>query len=242
MKFVVVPPGQFPMGSPETEADRGADETQHRVEITRPFYLGVYQVTQEEYQKVMGTNPSNFKHDKRLPVDQVSWEEAVEFCRKLSGLAEERKRGRSYRLPTEAEWEYSCREGGLSLTPFHYGTSLSSTQANFNGQHPYGGAPAGNYLQKTTPVGSYKPNKLGLFDMHGNVFEWCSDWYDENYYNSSPRQDPRGPQNGNHRVLRGGAWGGWGQGCRAAFRVFCGPNDPNRIGFRVVLVIGAGAL
>ena len=146
------------------------------------------------------------------------WEEAVEFCHKLSARPQEQAAGRSYRLPTEAEWEYACREAGALKTPFHFGAKLGSEQANFDGNCPYGGADKGPWLHRTTPVGSYKPNAFGLFDMHGNVWEWCQDWYDDNYYSQSPRQDPQGPQNGSYRVLRGGSWFNDGCGCRSAIR------------------------
>ena len=192
------------------------NEEQHEVSITKPFYLGVYVVTQAEYEKVMGNNPSWFSakgdgKDKvkdmdtgQFPVEKVSWDDAVAFCKKLSELPEEKKAGRVYRLPTEAEWEYACRAG--TKTAFHYGDSLSSKQANFNGNFPYGGADKGPYLGRTAKVGSYAANAFGLYDMHGNVWEWCQDWYDENYYKNSPKEDPPGPAQGLHRVVRGGGW------------------------------------
>jgi formylglycine-generating enzyme required for sulfatase activity len=137
-----------------------------------------------------------------------------------------------YRLPTEAEWEYACRAG--TTTPFHFGKSLSSRQANFDGNHPYGGAEKGPYLARTCKVGSYKPNKFGLYDMHGNVHQWCSDWYDKDYYKDSPAKDPLGPDRGAVRVLRGGSWIVLGRFCRAADRL---TNDPGgrdyNMGFRV---------
>jgi formylglycine-generating enzyme required for sulfatase activity len=240
MKLALIPAGTFLMGSPDSEQDRSEDEgPQHEVEITSPFSLGIHPVTQEQYKKVMGKNPSYFTRKKgggpNHPVEQVSWEEAVEFCRKLSARPEENAAGRTYHLPTEAEWEYACRGGANSSTPFFFGDSLSSTQANFDGNYPYGGADTGPYLQRTTPVGSYQPSAFGLFDMHGNVWEWCQDWYDENYYTRSPRQDPQGPQNGGHRVLRGGSWGDYGLFCRSALRNRGGPGVRNLfIGFRVL--------
>ena len=240
MKFALIPAGKFLMGSPESEEDRDEDEgPQHEVEITRPFSLGVHPVTQEQYKKVMGKNPSRFTRKKgggaNHPVEQVSWEEAVEFCHKLTGRPEEKASGRTYRLPTEAEWEYASRGGANSSSPFFFGDSLSSAQANFDGNFPYGGAAEGPYLQRTTPVGSYRPNAFGLFDMHGNVWEWCADWYDANYYEQSPRQDPQGPQNGNLRVLRGGSWPNVGRYCRSACRYGLEPgNRISFIGFRVL--------
>jgi uncharacterized protein (TIGR02996 family) len=242
MKFVLIPPGKFLMGSPECEEGRSNEEgPQHEVEITRLFYLGIHPVTQGQYRKMTGKNPSYFTRRRgggaNHPVEQVTWKEAVEFCRKLSARPEEKAAGRAHRLPSEAEWEYACRGGANSSTPFFFGDSLSSTQANFNGCYPYGGAAKGPYLQRTTPVGSYKPNAFGRFDMHGNVWEWCQDWYGGDYYNQSPQQDPQGPQNGGLRVLRGGSWHVSGYFCRSASRNWFDPGERlNGFGFRVVCV------
>jgi formylglycine-generating enzyme required for sulfatase activity/serine/threonine protein kinase len=240
MQLVLIPKSKFKMGSPGGEENRGEDEEQHEVEITQPFYMGVYEVTQEQYEKVMGNNPSRFNKARgggpTHPVENVSWEDAMEFCKKLSALEKEQAPKRRYGLPTEAQWEYACRGGARDSTPFHFGRSLSSTQANFNANYPYGDAPKGSYLQKTTSVGSYKPNDFGLYDMHGNVWEWCADWYDSNYYKNSPIQDPKGPENGDRRVLRGGSWYGLGHNCRAAYRGRSGPGSRGyNGGFRVVL-------
>jgi uncharacterized protein (TIGR02996 family) len=249
LQLVLVPPGKFLMGSPEDEADRQDREgPQHEVEITRPFYLGIYPVTQHEYQQVIGSNPSHFSPEggggdqvagmdtPHFPVDNVSWKDGAKFCRRLSAVPEERRQGRRYRLPTEAEWEYACREGGRVLTPFYFGRTLSSAQANFDGGHPYGGAPAGPYLHRTTRVGSYPPNALGLYDLHGNLLEWCADWFDSDYYQHSPRRDPQGPPASPQRLrpVRGGPWSGNGHHCRAAIRGGYAPNtrDPYS-GFRV---------
>lgn len=172
-----LPGGTFTMGSPSTEAERSAYEgPQHQVKVAA-FYMGKYEVTQGQWEFVMGNNPSNFKGID-LPVENVSWEEAKEFCRKLSD-----KTGKAYRLPSEGEWEYACR-GGRS-TPFAFGSSLSSEEANFNGNYPYGGAVKGVYRGKTVEVGSYKANEFGLYDLHGNVWEWCEDVWHENY-NGAP--------------------------------------------------------
>jgi uncharacterized protein (TIGR02996 family) len=252
MKFALIPAGTFLMGSPQDEEDRSDDEgPQHEVTLSQPFYLGVYPVTQAQYEQVMGTNPSWFstrgggkrkvkKQDTRsFPVENVFWEDAVAFCRKLSEMPEEQRHGRVYRLPTEAEWEYSCR-GGASSTPFSFGNSFSSTQANFDGNHPYGGAAKGPYLKRTTAVGSYPPNALGLHDMHGNVWEWCADWFNANYYTNSPKKDPQGPQSGEDRVLRGGSWDDLGGYCRSAFRLWNAPDYRNlKVGFRVALTVAA---
>jgi formylglycine-generating enzyme required for sulfatase activity len=255
MKLVLVKPGTFLMGSPPDEAGRFEDEDQHEVEITRPFYMGAYEVTQEEYERVLDNNPSWFSstgngkdqvkgmNTRQFPVEVVSWEDASEFCRRLSELPEEKSIGRAYRLPTEAEWEYSCRGGHLFKSPsppFHFGNSLSSTQANFHGNSPFGDAPKGPYRKCTTKVGSYSPNSLGLYDLHGNVWEWCADWFDAEYYKRGPRQNPQGPENGESRVLRGGAWDDGGRYCRAAFHFGLAPGDRRiNTGFRVVFVVGA---
>jgi formylglycine-generating enzyme required for sulfatase activity len=247
MKFVLIPAGTFIMGSPPEEAGRTADEgPQHEVTITRPFYLSVYPVTQMQYQLIMKTNPSHFSRSgrgkdlvkdmepKNFPVERVTWGNAVVFCRKLSERPEEQRDGRVYRLPTEAEWEYACR--GDSTQPFHLGLSLSSTLANFDGNYPYGGAPRGLFLHRTAVVGSYPANVFGLHDLHGNVWEWCQDWYGEHYYQESPAEDPPGPATGDRRVLRGGCWSSPGSNCRTAYRGKLEPGDHlYRVGFRVLL-------
>jgi formylglycine-generating enzyme required for sulfatase activity len=210
------------------------------VEITRPFYLGAFTVTQGEYEKVVGSNPSHYRgaaaaglNAARLPVENVTWNEAVAFCAKLSALPAEKRAGRVYRLPTEAEWEYACRAGTTTATPF--GDSISSTQANFLGESPYGAAPMGPSLRRPAVVGSYKPNRWGLFDMPGNVCEWCQDRYSSDYYRESPRKDPQGPAVGASRVLRNCSWGGVGLACRSAYRSGNGPDSRQYvIGFRVV--------
>jgi formylglycine-generating enzyme required for sulfatase activity len=261
MKLVLIPPGTFLMGSPGHEATRRPDEALHEVEITKSFYLGMYEVTQRQYKEVMGYNPSYFSRDGSgaagamyilapgggkdkvaglntddFPVENVSWVEAQDFVKKLSARAEEEKKGLKYRLPTEAEWEHACRGGAREYTTFHYGNSLTSTQANINGIFPYG-AKAGVYLARTTRVGSYQHNAFGLYDMHGNVWEWCADWHDRAYYGTSPRRDPPGPVTGTHRVFRGGSCAYGGDGCRSAFR---GGHTPgfrdSGLGFRVATV------
>jgi formylglycine-generating enzyme required for sulfatase activity len=203
--------------------------------------MGVFEVQQGEYEKVMKHNPSAFKVSPKHPVESVSWEDAMEFCKRLSDLADERKAGRTYRLPTEAEWEYACR-GGDHLEPFHFGRSLSSAQANFDGRFPYGDAPVGANKKRTEKVGSYQANGFGLHDMHGNVAEWCLDWYDANYYGVSPQQDPQGPGQMFYRVLRGGSFLNKGKECRAADRQNSLPDfrGGNQYGFRVVLIVVQG--
>jgi formylglycine-generating enzyme required for sulfatase activity len=229
MKLALIPAGEFLMGAADGEQEARDDERpRHHVRITRPFYLGVFEVTQEEYERVMGSNPSFFspagpgkdrvagRKTGRFPVEQVSWHEAVEFCRRLSALPEEKKAGRVYRLPTEAEWEYAGRAGTTSAT--HHGPSLSARQANFNGRDPYGAAEAGPFLLRPAEVGSYAPNAWGLYDMHGNVWEWCADWYGADYYRHAPTADPAGPASGSARVIRSGGWRTEGASCRSAFR------------------------
>ena len=230
MRFALIPAGKFLMGSPDSEEGRFDDEgPQHEVEITRPFYLGVYPVTQQQYRKVMGTNPSHFTRKygggPTHAVDSVSWEDAEALCRRLSAVAEERAAGRRYQLPSEAEWEYACRGGASTSQPFHFGVRLSSEQANCDGTSAYGGADKGSYLQRTSAVGSYPPNAFGLYDLHGNVWEWCQDWYGENFYQEGNNKDPQGPVCGDVRVLRGGSWGVNQGYCRAANRGRRAPGD-----------------
>jgi formylglycine-generating enzyme required for sulfatase activity len=243
MKLTLIPAGKFVMGSPAAEMERDPEELQHEVTISKPFYMGVYEVTQKEYEKVVAKNPSHFKKvESDMPVDQVRWSEVVDFCSRLSNNADERKAGRVYRLPTEAEWEYACRAG--TKTTFHFGDALSSKQTNFDGNFPFGGAAKGPNLQKPAKVGSYEPNPWGLYDMHGNVAEWCSDWYDPDYYKKSPAADPKGPAKGvvstgfakdYFRVLRGGCWLDEAPACRAAYRFRLQSTEPYRlVGFRVV--------
>jgi formylglycine-generating enzyme required for sulfatase activity len=246
MKLVPIPAGKFVMGSPTTEAGREPGEDQHEVAITKPFYLGAYPVTQGQFQKMMNKNAAFFQanHGGTLdhPAEQVRWGEALQFCRSLSALPEEKKAGRTYRLPSEAEWEYACRAG--TTTPCNVGDPLSSKQANFNGNFPYGGADKGPFLGRTAKVGSYSPNAWGLYDMHGNVYQWCNDWYDPDYYKKSPRDNPKGPEQGViptgfdsffFVVVRGGCWLDEGQACRSARRLRLQQSEPYRwTGFRVV--------
>jgi formylglycine-generating enzyme required for sulfatase activity len=230
MEFVRIPKGKFLMGSPKNEKDRGHEEEQHEVEITRDFYLGKYPVTQEQYERLMGQNPSHFSAQgggkesvkgldtARFPVEQVSWEDAVKFCKKLS---ERHVKGNgTFRLPTEAEWEYACRGG--TTTPFYFGEACNGTQANCNGNYPWG-APweKGPFLNRPSDVGAYAqvaPHPWGLCDMQGNVWQWCQDRYDKDYYFISPNKDPQGPDNGESHVQRGGAWNDYPGSCRAADR------------------------
>ncbi|MEK6235455.1 MAG: SUMF1/EgtB/PvdO family nonheme iron enzyme [Planctomycetales bacterium] len=247
MKFVQIPPGEFLMGAPDDEECAGPHEKpQHPVTITKPYWLGVYPVTQAEYQTVMGKNPSwcSAMGDGKdqvagmntdgFPVEQVSWEDAAEFSRVLSD--KQPADGWSYRLPTESEWEFACRAG--TTTAFHFGNSLSSIQANFNGGQPYGGAEQGPYLKRPTEVGSYQPNAFGLFELHGNVWEWCADWFGD--YSADAMTDPTCPASPD-RVFRGGGWPAVGSRCRSARRGGNGPSIwSGSLGFRVVAVQSSG--
>jgi formylglycine-generating enzyme required for sulfatase activity len=246
MKLARLPAGKFLMGSPRGEAEREADETLHEVTITKPFYMGVYEVTQAEFSKLMDPKIRAVFHSDNgggpdHPMENVLWVEADQFCKKLSERDDEKRAGRKYRLPTEAEWEYACRAG--TTTAFHFGNSISSAQANFNGSHSYGGASPGPYRRRTVKVGSFEPNAFGLYDMHGNVAEWCADWYDPDYYKNSPNEDPLGPPVGAlpddygnfFLVARGASWLDDARACRSAYRMRAmHRNKYWLIGFRVV--------
>jgi formylglycine-generating enzyme required for sulfatase activity len=219
MKLVLIPNGKFVMGMPKTEKILYGNEAEHEVEITKPFYMGAFEVTQEQYEKVMGRNPSYFSSTgpgkdkvkdldtKAFPIEGLEWAEAAEFCKKLTALPEEAEAGRKYRLPTEAEWEYACRAG--TKTRFSFGDDLALEQANIDGRFLTGDLVQQKALHRTCKVGSYKPNAWGLYDMHGNAWEWCQDWYQPDYYAKSSKQDPPGPEEGSQgkRVRRGGDFG-----------------------------------
>jgi formylglycine-generating enzyme required for sulfatase activity/serine/threonine protein kinase len=246
-EMVLIPAGSFMMGSSDEEVQAAFEEAKrsyssasldwftrekpkHRVTISKPFYMGKFEVTQAQWQAVMGTNPSYFKNCDQCPVENVSWNDAQEFIRKLNALND----GHTYRLPSEAEWEYACRAG--TTTAFSFGDSLSSTQANFDGNYPYGNASKGEYKRKTVPVGSYQPNAFGLYDMHGNVWEWCEDVYADSY-EGLPTGGSANMSKGDsgYRVLRGGSWGVSGWGLRSAVRLrVSAVVRNNNIGFRVV--------
>ena len=252
LEMVFIPPGTYWMGSPEGEADRSTDEMQHEVTISEGFYIGKYEVTQEQYEALMGSTPSYFRKGdtgeskvkdldtSRFPVESANWQDAQDFLIKLTKRSETNKTKRMYRLPREGEWEYICRGGQFSKTslPFHFESgpqkTLSSTEANFDGNLPYGGAAKGPNLERTSKVETYKPNRFGIFGMHDNVCEWCEDWYDEKYYATSPLKDPTGPATGVGRVLRGGRWSHYGRHCRASYRDRGDPTTRyESIGFRV---------
>ena len=253
--MVWIPGGTFVMGSPTSEAERGADEVQHTV-IVSGFYMSRYLLTQGEYQAVVGSNPSYFRNgvvpphggtggavtdELRHPVETVTWNDATNYCYRLNVREGRLGSGWVYRLPTESEWEYACRAG--TTTPFHYGPDLLSGMANFYGLLEYIGGvgsrdnPNGMYLGRTTAVGSYAPNGFGLYDMHGNVWEWCLDWYGT--YPTGSVVNPRGPGAGSYRVIRGGYWGDSAWFCRSAQRIYFNPTGRiSIIGFRPVLAPG----
>jgi formylglycine-generating enzyme required for sulfatase activity len=216
MDFKHLPGGTFQMGEVSEN---------HKVTLSQSFQMGVYEVTQAQYEQVMGNNPSHFKGGNN-PVEQVSWDDAVEFCQKLSALPEEKAAGRVYRLPTEAEWEYACRAGTTTAYSFGDDETQLSDYAWYDensGDTPHA-------------VGGKKANAWGLYDIHGNVWEWCSDWYDGDYYKSSPVSDPQGPSEGSSRVPRGGSWPYSARFCRSAYRDFNSPDYRNLdLGFRLVL-------
>jgi formylglycine-generating enzyme required for sulfatase activity len=190
--------------------------------------MGKFAVTQEQYQQIMGKNPANFKGAKR-PVERVSWNDAVEFCSKLS-----QKTGRKYRLPSEAEWEYACRAG--TTTPFHFGETITSDLANYYGSSTYASEPKGNYRQQTTDVGSFQvANAFGLYDMHGNVWEWCQDDWHNDYTGAPTDGSAWSRQSSNTKLLRGGSWNNNPEYCRSAFRNYSIlDSNHNNIGFRDV--------
>ena len=246
MKLALIPTGEFQMGSTpqmikeemELHGSQNwfrlrmpAEMPQHRVRITKPFRLGVTEVTQEQYEQVMGDNPSKTRGDPKLPVEQVSWDNAVEFCRRLSESPKEKAEGRVYVLPTEAQWEYACRADS---------TAVIQTAAD-----PLERASEESQLAeyawindvRSHPVGRKCPNGFGLYDMYGNVGEWCQDWYKADYYAKSPTDDPPGPATGSTHIIRGGGWYNPPYGCRLTFREYDEPGFMHvSLGFRVVQI------
>ena len=216
IEVVEIPAGSFVMGS-ESEPD---ERPPHRVAFARPFQMGKYEVTQAQWKAVMGGNPSQFVGDE-LPVERVTWVEAQTFVERLSAMT-----GKTYRLPTEAEWEYACRAGGTGLWSYGDAERALARHAWFDA----------NARERTHGVGGREPNAWGLYDMHGNVWEWCADWYSEGYYAVSPEASPGGPATGTHRALRGGSYGSIASGCRSANRFFFSPDERYLAsGLRVVL-------
>ncbi|MDD2464612.1 MAG: formylglycine-generating enzyme family protein [Desulfobulbus sp.] len=224
--FRWIEPGSFLMGSPEDEPERYDDEYQHQVRLSQGFWMAETTVSQALWTAVMGEDPSQFEENPENPVERVSWFDVQTFIERLNDQAP----GLAFRLPTEAEWEYACRSGGNG--PFSWGAELSPEQANYNGEYPYNHGKKGFYRQKTLAVLSFAPNFWGLYQMHGNVYEWCSDWYAA--YPAGPITDPQGPKTGDDRVVRGGSWLNDGRFVRSAFRNGGGPSDRNDyLGFRL---------
>ena len=232
MKFVLIPAGEFEMGSPPSETGRGFDEGPvHQVKISKPFYMGKYEVTQIQYNTVLGIQKNcKFKGDS-LPVENINWYEVNPFLNRLCN-----KYDLKFRLPTEAEWEYACRAG--TNTPFYTGETISGEQANYKSKLVYKKGTKGVYLKMTTQVGSYPSNAFGLYDMHGNVWEWCSDWYSNSYYQKAETIDPKGPVSGSGHIIRGGSYKNNPVQLRSASRKakMCGA-DKKYLGFRVILEI-----
>ena len=218
LEMIAISGGKFMMGSPEGEG-YDSEKPQHEVTV-QPFYMGKYPITQAQYQQVMGKNPSGFKGDDR-PVENVSWDDALEFCKNLSKLTK-----KEYRLPSEAEWEYSCRAG--TTTKYSFGDEITDKLANYGGN-----------VGETTSVGQYEANNFGLFDMHGNVWEWCEDVWHNNYENAPTDGKARFLEKRNTKVVRGGSWSYYPGDCRSATRIYLYPEIPNfdDIGFRVVCMV-----
>jgi formylglycine-generating enzyme required for sulfatase activity len=215
------------MGSPEDEPQRENDETQHPVTLTRGFWIAETPVTQALWEIFMGDNPSHFK-GAELPVEQVSWNDAQRFINKLNGMKPELQ----LCLPTEAQWEYACRAG--TTTPFSFGDNITTDQVNYDGNYPYNNGKKGEDRSQTVEVKAFPPNAWGLYQMHGNVWEWCQDWYGQ--YPSQPVTNPQGAVSGTGRVLRGGSWFLYGRRCRSAGRRHFGPAFRNSgFGFRLSL-------
>jgi formylglycine-generating enzyme required for sulfatase activity len=257
LEMVAIPGGTFLMGTEDEEIERlvkkfnwegfRRERSQHKVTI-QPFFMGKYPITQAQWQAIasrtdlkvkqdLDFKPAYFKYrpdSDRRPVEQVNWYDAIEFCARLSKLTV-----REYRLPSEAEWEYACRAG--TTTPFYFGETITGELANYNASNTYADEPNGEYRNETTPVGQFPPNAFGLYDMHGNIWEWCADTWHDNY-DGAPTDGSVWVENGNDNrsPLRGGSWGGYPIGCRSAFRYYSF-RRVNRYfynGFRVVCVFG----
>ncbi|NER81462.1 MAG: SUMF1/EgtB/PvdO family nonheme iron enzyme [Leptolyngbya sp. SIO1D8] len=233
LEMVSIPAGEFVMGSPDGEIGRNEDEGPQRTVTVPAFFMGRFTITQAQYQAVMGQNPSRFQENgTNRPVEQVTWDDAVAFCERLS-----QQTGRTYRLPSEAEWEYACRAG--TDTPFHFGPTLTPDLANYNDNYTYGSGPKGKYREQTTALGNFPPNAFGLYDMHGNVWEWCQDVWHVNY-EGAPTDGSAWAEGGNQewRILRGGSWDYSPDACRSASRLHVSlANIALNVGFRVVWVL-----
>ncbi len=257
MEFVLIRPGKFWMGSTDEEVREAfennrkynpsaqldwytPEQPRREVEITKPFWLGKFQITQKQWKDAVTglrkmdrdlyASPSHFKGD-NLPVEQVSWNDCAEMINRLNVSGE----GFVYDFPTEAEWEFACRAG--TTTPYWFGETITPDEVNFNGNYPFGSTSLGLHSGKTIPVGSLrKPNSWGLHDMHGNVWEWCRDWFGQNFYQNGPAQNPEGPKQGKYRVLRGGSWLNVAAGCRSADRNWAESGyHHGSVGFRCVI-------
>jgi len=224
MQFVLIPAGSFRMGGDKNlEQADDHENPRHMVKITNAFYMGIYQVTQAQWSEVMPNNPSEFKGDVR-PVERVSWHDVQAFIQKLNT----QEATDTYRLPTEAEWEYAARAASKSAYCFGGDTASLSQYAWYDK----------NSGGETHPVGQLKPNAWGLYDMHGNVHEWVQDWFDRNYYSQSPSASPKGPASGLAKALRGGDWGSEDWYCRCASRSLGSPDRrSNRLGFRLIKMV-----
>jgi len=225
-KMNYIRPGTFMMGSPSSEKGRYKDEKQHQVTLTKGFYIGVTEVTQGQWKRIMGNNPSHFKNcGEDCPVEQISWSDCKEFILRLN----KREKTRRYRLPTEAEWEYACR--ATSRSAFANG-QITEKDCGHDANLDKIGWYCGNSGKKTHPVAQKKPNSWGLYDMHGNVWEWCQDWHEK--YPSLHLTDPKGPTSGSGRIFRGGGWNLSARRCRSAFRDSYSPHVRYKLlGFRL---------
>ncbi|MGL5793081.1 MAG: formylglycine-generating enzyme family protein, partial [Waterburya sp.] len=232
LDLIGIPGGKFLMGSPVEEVEREVEESPQHLVAIRPFFLSKYPITQAQWQAVMNDNPSRFVESNiiksKKPVERVSWFDCGLFCEKLSALI-----GRQFRLPTEAEWEYACR--GQTQTPFHFGSTIGTELANYNGEDVYGSGFEGENRRKTTDVDSFFANRFGLYDLHGNVAEWCADTWHSNYQDAP---DDGGAWTSNNskdlRVLRGGSWLHLPGNCRAAQRFKSTPKSKSdAFGFRI---------
>jgi formylglycine-generating enzyme required for sulfatase activity len=234
LELVWIPPGKFMMGSPVSEQGRiGNEGPQHEVTISQGFWMGKYEITQEQWQKMPPEKNLSENKDPRNPVEMVSWEESNRFISELNSRAKGTDYHLQYRLPTEAEWEFACRAD--TTTAFNCGDSLDASQSNFDGNFPCGKGAMGEYRKKTLPVGQFKPNAWGLHDMHGNVSEWCQN-YGYDVYGSEAVTDPKGADVGSVRVVRGGAWHNPASFCRSAFRNYNSATTRTAfLGLRVVL-------
>lgn len=230
MEFVFVKGGCYQMG--DTFSEGGSDKKPVHEVCVDDYYLGKYEVTQGEWQKMMGNNPSGFKNGSNYPVEKVSWTDTQNFIQKLNHQS-----NGNYRLPTEAEWEYACREGGRKVRFGNGKDIIGPNEANFNGSSKYkkSYSRSGQYRKRSTEVGAFQPNALGLYDMSGNVWEWVSDWYDKSYYSNSTKNNPTGPGAGSTRVVRGGSWYRSPRNLRCAVRDRSLPSDRDYdLGFRLL--------